>query len=49
MDCPDWVLAQIQVLSRLTSIKLKILVQEIIRVILQRELNVSILMHRNEH
>ena len=42
MDCPDWVLAEIQVLSRLSSVKLKILVSEIIRVILQHEVQVSV-------
>ncbi|KAI1287262.1 COMM domain-containing protein 4 [Halotydeus destructor] len=38
LDCPDWVLVQIQSLSKLTSIKLKLLVLEIVKSILTNEL-----------
>ena len=36
MDCPDWVLAEIQVLSKLTSIKLKLVVTEVIDAVIEK-------------
>ena len=37
LDCPDWVLAEISVLSKMTSIKIRLLVSQILRKILSRE------------
>ena len=34
LDCPDWVLAEMNILARLTSVKMKLLVMQVIRGIL---------------
>ena len=39
LDCPDWVLAEISVLSKMTSIKIRLLVSQILRKILSGESN----------
>jgi hypothetical protein len=42
LDCPDWVLAEVQVLSKLTSIKVKLFVSEVVDAIIdKREFNVD--------
>ena len=37
LDCPDWVLAEISVLSKMTSIKIRLLVLQILRIFLSGE------------
>lgn len=41
LDCPDWVLAEISVLSKMTSIKIRQLVLQIIKFILTGEVNID--------
>eukprot|EP01031_Cornospumella_fuschlensis_P038480 gene38480-46772_t len=38
-DCPDWVLAEINTLSKLSSIRVKVLVSQVIQYCLEGELN----------
>jgi predicted ATP-grasp superfamily ATP-dependent carboligase len=35
LDCPDWVLAEISILARITSVKMKLLCNQIIQDLLQ--------------
>nr|CAB3232813.1 COMM domain-containing protein 4-like [Phallusia mammillata] len=35
LDCPDWVLAEINILARLTSVKMKLLVTQVIKGLLE--------------
>lgn len=39
LDCPDWILAEINTLARLTSIKMKLLSQKVARSLLGEELD----------
>ena len=39
LDCPDWILADIVLLSRLTSIKLKLLAKQVVENIVQKTLD----------
>eukprot|EP01031_Cornospumella_fuschlensis_P040263 gene40263-49062_t len=39
LDCPDWVLAEINTLSKLSSIRVKVLVSQVIQYCLEGELN----------
>ena len=41
LDCPDWVLEQMQLMSRLSSVKLKVLATEVVRSLLQSDVQVS--------
>jgi len=39
LDCPDWVLAEINILAKLTSVKMKLLVNQIIKGLLKEEID----------
>lgn len=39
LDCPDWVLAEITNLSKMSSVKMKLLVTQVIKCLLEGELN----------
>lgn len=41
LDCPDWVLAEINILARLTSVKMKLLVMQVIKSILGEEIDIK--------
>nr|XP_039268734.1 COMM domain-containing protein 4-like [Styela clava] len=41
LDCPDWVLAEINILARLTSVKMKLLVMQVIKAILGDEIDLK--------
>lgn len=39
LDCPDWVLAEINILARLTSVKMKLLVNQVVKGLLSEEID----------
>lgn len=39
LDCPDWILAEINTLARLTSIKMKLLCQQVVKSLIGEELD----------
>merc|ERR1712002_796298 len=39
LDCPDWVLAEINILARLTSVKMKLLVNQVVKGLLNEEID----------
>lgn len=39
LDCPDWVLAEINILARLTSVKMKLLVNQVVKGLLKEEID----------
>jgi len=39
LDCPDWVLAEINILARLTSVKMKLLVNQVVKGLLSQDID----------